>query len=77
MPVLARKLPLFTGEAMGKTRCPKCNESTPDRLPISELAAADYWRCGVCGFVWTSDKRLGPVPTESRGKPDESESDSR
>ena len=36
--------------------CPNCGGLTPRNLETSEVAAVNYYRCGDCAHVWTTDK---------------------
>jgi uncharacterized Zn finger protein len=39
--------------------CPKCRNVKGRVLPYSEPPTVQHWflRCGVCGHVWTLDKK--------------------
>ena len=43
--------------AMPSCPCPVCNAPTPRHLDApSSYARVDYYRCGRCGHVWTTEK---------------------
>jgi len=43
--------------------CPNCQEMTPRQLDGSDTARVNYYRCGACGHVWTTDKRTHEILT--------------
>ena len=53
--------------------CPNCGEPTPRELEASQFAVVNYYRCGNCGHVWTTDKQTNQIVshiTELRRKPE-------
>jgi len=55
---------------------PNCRALTPRELNSSDFAAVNYYRCGECGHVWTTDKRTNEILsqiTPLRRKPAENE----
>lgn len=43
--------------------CPNCGEMTPRELEASGFAAVNYYRCGHCAHVWTTDKQTHAILT--------------
>jgi uncharacterized Zn finger protein len=43
--------------------CPNCGEMTPRELEASQFATVNYYRCGGCGHVWTTDKKTSAILT--------------
>jgi hypothetical protein len=41
--------------------CPNCRGLTPRELETSARAAVNYYRCGECGHVWTTDKKTNEI----------------
>lgn len=43
--------------------CPNCGEMTPRELEASRFATVNYYRCGNCAHVWTTDKKTNEILT--------------
>jgi len=43
--------------------CPNCGELTPRELEASLIASVNYYRCGNCAHVWTTDKQTNAILT--------------
>ena len=43
--------------------CPNCQELTPRQLDGSDYALVNFYRCGHCGHVWTTDKTTHKILT--------------
>jgi uncharacterized Zn finger protein len=43
--------------------CPNCGALTPRELSGSDLAHVNYYRCGECAHVWTTDKKTHEILT--------------
>jgi hypothetical protein len=46
-------------------RCEQCNHDAKLLAGVSEVATVDYYRCPVCGELWTAPKERDQAdPTE-------------
>ena len=43
--------------------CPNCQYFCPRELDASDYAMVNYYRCGACGHVWTTDKKTNETLT--------------
>jgi len=57
--------------------CPNCGDMTPRELEASSLAPVNFYRCGNCAHVWTTDKsthaivaHITPLGKTTEKKPD-------
>lgn len=41
--------------------CPNCTAGTMRMLGDQHFAHVNYYRCGECGHVWTTDKKTNEI----------------
>lgn len=41
--------------------CPNCAAFTPRHLRASANSTVNWYRCGDCGHVWTTDKKTNEI----------------